>query len=358
MSSHLTIPTTAENGDQAHFMTDFAIALGAYCEHFDEEYDGRTGKVGTINLREAGNFSGPKTFHSTGDEYSLAGIRKICVAPRIKNAVLTDYSVMENGPYKILTNKNGGVFLYPRTKITPAQDVLTELLHKGAIKKVGEFSSDSFVGDFDRSNMDIPYTRIGHDAYYHNGEIFVRIKSTVTCGIADNSIFQNGEQNVAGQSAWIKCEPIRAHYDGGDIQIDEALAPIIFDKQTKYEDEKHQKGEELDPKGREIGRFLEDLERDIINSIDMSKGIATASCGPAIPPSGTFAAAEHDKKRSRLAGDRSFQIGDRVKITCEGRTGTIRAIGNGVATLAVDGAKPGAALKYRLDDLCREDDAK
>ena len=56
-------------------------------------------------------------------------------------------------------------------------------------------------------------------------------------------------------------------------------------------------------------------------------------------------------RTSKDAGKkRKLQVGDKVKIKCEGRTGVIRALTKDIATVNVDGK----ALKYRIEDLSLE----
>ena len=323
----ITLPTSAEmRPEREYYVTDYAVATGAKCgnHHYRSQYGNRHFFSCSAWLRErTTHVEGIRTIGFSGDSsiVNQANTHGITIMPRLKNPGLADYDVL---PDKNILTLNGFPVLYPNTLVPDFGNVTNKI--GGLIPQPISYEHAQPI----HSNFDA-YKLVKDHCHKVGNRFFVKVENAITDVIGN--AFSNGQSCVAGNSYWFECEPIPAmKCDDGDIQILHGMATTIFDSLDKYVHLGITDGRELDTDNFDIGKFMKET---ILN--DFNKSIIIQD-----------PAAKTDLHLKL----KNLHVGANVKITCEGRTGIVKAINTTehIATVLVDGKH----LKYRIADLKTE----
>ena len=186
------------------------------------------------------------------------------------------------------------------------------------------------------------------EGLYASGKVSKKITNletqVIVVGMPPHSLswIRHGNFNYVHRrpGVWFRCEPIRAHHEHpskNKIILDTFIAPL------PDSDEMRRKGEySSDAYEKLVQTFLAGLRGEFVNSTI------------AIPEKlGTFGIIDMFKETapSQICVPRGLNLGDTVKIKCEGVTGVLKVLDkdNGLATLNIGGRH----LKYRFEDIER-----
>ena len=234
----------------------------------------------------------------------------------------------------VILTFDGDPVVYPRTVCSSGLTRELDLKFKygDAIgEAVATVSTDSV--EITSDNENIQYRPLANPCFVHEGEIYCKLqKGAKLFNSIEHEEFTNGQKAYDACAYWFKCEPIRANFrTPTEIQVDEVLFGAQFEPQVKYEGLNFAPRMMLDIEQFQIGKFL---NYEFLT--DIKKLAPVAAKYRQIAP-------------AESARRKTLNIGQAVKITCEGRTGILKAIdrNQNVATIAVDGKN----LKYRLEDV-------